>query len=122
MVIFKLYKIIDSGGLLVDAKTVGWKVFGEEDIHILLTFYPTKNFDFFFLMIVKVENVLLQRRDLVVTTLSDWNVASLIVTNLNNVSPHMLNSAQNTLYLFIREYSYPFSPSNYIQAFRLGVE
>lgn len=121
MVIFKLYKIIDSGRLSVDAKTVGWKVFGEEDIHILLTFHLTKHFDFFF-MIIKVENVLLQRRDLVVTTLSDWNVASLIVTNLNNVSPHMLNSAQNTLYLFIPEYSYPFSPSNYIQAFRLGVE
>jgi len=117
MVIFKFYKIIDLGRLSVDANTIGWKVLGEEDIHIPLTFYPTKTF-----MIVKVENVLLQRRDLVVTTLlSDPNIASLIVTNLNNV-PDVLNTVPRILHTWVFLSILSLPPSNYIQIFRLGVE
>ena len=62
------------------------KLLGEEDIHIPLTFYSTKDS-----MIVNVKNGPLQRRHLVVTALPNGpNVASLIVTNLNNVSPEYL--------------------------------
>ena len=59
-------------------------------------------------MIVKVKNVSLQKRDLVVTTLTiDPNIALLIVTYLNNVPPDLLSSAQNTSYLSILVHSLP---------------